>query len=580
MLMDYFQRFRRFVLVLSGAHVQTLDLVPTERARFESLGWAILITSGMAAVSMWFALASAVGINGIIAVPVALAWGLVIMGIDRWLITSMPIDGNRRFAIAVPRVLLAILLGTLISTPLVLRVFQSEINAQLAQMQQSNYNTYLKTQTTDQLAKQISTYSNELQYLNTVVNSHGASTGNTASDPELVSYNNQLATLDKQLTTWTGLKATYYKNYTCQKYGGADCPKAGVGPAAQASLTSYNQATTEVTKIQGEINHVQQEIQARNKQISGNSAASQQNRYQEALTQRPLVQNQYNTAVQQQTQLEQSYYAQNQASHGILARLEALSQLSNGNLTVGAARLLLFLLFLVIECLPVTVKLLQKPGHYEAALVRARAAEARDVDAYYSSWSGYQGSGAPAPIAPAPAAQPRQADPRAADPQPASSAQSADVFGIWHPTKVMSRIVGDPEDEHRTEVLADRDRPDFPPSESDPRAAHGWRQSSVSPQPGGARPGGPAQGEQGQGGPGWDAREDPGAVQTRPDYAYPNGVTHRDPHPQEMASPQVSAFAGEDRAIHEALNQVEEEEPAPARPDGNSTGIPLNWDDE
>src|ERR1700727_129875 len=125
MLTDYFQRFRRFVLALSGAHVQTLDLVPTERTRFESLGWAVLITSGVAAVSMWFALASAVGINGILAFPVAVFWGLAIMGIDRWLINSIPVDENRKWAIAVPRVLLAILLGTLISTPIVLRVFQA-----------------------------------------------------------------------------------------------------------------------------------------------------------------------------------------------------------------------------------------------------------------------------------------------------------------------------------------------------------------------------------------------------------------------------------------------------------------------
>ena len=32
------------------------------------------------------------------------------------------------------------------------------------------------------------------------------------------------------------------------------------------------------------------------------------------------------------------------------------------------ARILLFLLFLVIECLPVTVKLLQQPGNYEQIL--------------------------------------------------------------------------------------------------------------------------------------------------------------------------------------------------------------------
>ena len=63
---------------------------PTERIKFQSLGWAILITSGMATVSMWFALTSAMGFNPVLSFPVAIMWGLIIMGIDRWLVTSMP----------------------------------------------------------------------------------------------------------------------------------------------------------------------------------------------------------------------------------------------------------------------------------------------------------------------------------------------------------------------------------------------------------------------------------------------------------------------------------------------------------
>ena len=577
MLMDYFARFRRFVLALSGAHAQTLDLVPTERARFESLGWAILITSCMAAISMWFALASAVGINGILAIPVALFWGLVIMGIDRWLVNSIPLDENRKWAIAVPRVLLAILLGALISTPLVLRVFESEINAQIAKLQETNYNTYLQTQKNSQLAKQITTYSTELQYLNTVINSHGVSTGNTASDPELVAYNKQLTSLNGQLTTWTALQGKYYQNYICQLYGGPDCPKKGNGPAAATSKANYDNATSEVDTIKGQINHVQQEIQARDAQLNDNSAAAQQDRYQEALNQRPLIQNEYNTAVQQENQLQQNYYLQNQASHGILIRLEALSQLSDSNFTVAAARFLLFLLFLVIECLPVTVKLMQKPGHYEAALRRARAAESREVDMFYSSsYGGYQGSGLPPAPTPAPAAEPRKAETRKAGPGP-----SADVFGIWHPTKVMDRVIGDPEDERGTDVLDDRDRPEFPPSESDPHAAHGWRQSPAGRPQGNAGRGGAAQGSQSRGGQGWDdTAEDPNAAQTRADYGYPSGVPNGDAYQQVFTPPQDSAYAEEDPSNFAAFNQVEEEEPAPARSDGNSAGIPLDWDDE
>ena len=321
---------------------------------------------------MWFALSSALGINGILTVPVALFWGVVIMGIDRWLITSMPIDGSRKFAMAVPRIVLAILLGTLISTPLVLRIFQSEINAQMATMQQAQLQHVLAaTAAGARSTKQVTTYNDELQQLNTVINSRGAQTGNSASDPELVAYNNQLSQLGGELNHWTTLKSQYYTEYTCQLYGGANCPKKGAGPAYQLSHRDYVNASKQVTSYQAQIAHVQGEIQQRDQFLSSTSATSQAQRYQEALTQRPIVQQEYTTAVQRRNQLQAGYYAQEQAAHGILMRLEALSELSTGNTTVSGARFLLFLLFLVIECLPVTVKLLQRPGQYEAAMQRA-----------------------------------------------------------------------------------------------------------------------------------------------------------------------------------------------------------------
>jgi hypothetical protein len=399
-LEQLFQRLRKIVLALAGAHQEVLEFVPSERPRFESLGWAILITSGVAAVSMWFALASAVGINGILALPIALAWGLVIMGIDRWLIVSMPADSPRKFAIAAPRLLLALLLGTLISTPLVLRIFQSEIDAQMAKMQQQNYSTFLQQQQASDVAKQVSTYSGELTYLNNVIATQGAATANTSSDPELTTYNAQLTSLNTELTHWTTLKNQYYSDYICQLYGGPTCPKKGYGPAAKASQKNYNAASSEVATLQGEINHVQGEIQQRDAQLASNSKADQQARYQQALTQQPLVKAEYDTALQRQNALQASFFASNQAAHGILNRLEALSQLSSGNFTVTAARFLIFLLFLVIECLPVTVKLMQQPGLYEEALHEAREAERKDVKKFYSFRSRLVGPGGTAVLPP------------------------------------------------------------------------------------------------------------------------------------------------------------------------------------
>ena len=575
-LTENFRRFRGFVLALSGAHTQTLDLVGSERTKFESLGWVILITSGMAAVSMWFALSTAMGLNGILAIPPALLWGIVIMGIDRWLITSMPINGTRKWGMAVPRFALALLLGTLISTPFVLRIFEPEINAQIAVIQQKSYNSFLQQQQSSQVAKQVSLYKGELQQVNAEIASHGAATGNTTSDPQLVAFNTQLNTLDNELTHWTTLKAKYYSEYICQLYGGPTCPKKGNGPAAQDSLQNYRAASKEIVTIDGQINHVQAEIQTRDKQLNSNSAANQQARYQQAVNEQPLVQNEYNTAVQRQNQLQATFFAQEQASHGILIRLEALSQLSNGNFTVTAARILVFLLFLVIECLPVTVKLLQRPGLYEEAMLHARESERQEVRRFYNGGRQWvTASGAPAVVA-------GQVD---REPPP-------EVRSIWAPnqppTRMLPRSLSDQEEDRRGTERIRRERPggpersaEYPPSESDPAPAYGWGRAVDEEQPAEDWRDAPAdEGRRAEpAGQRWEEQaRDPRIEQTRLDPVYLGGATREDAYQPEREQSAGASYHGEAaRTEHDALADMDGEAVSP-RSDGN--GIPLIWDDD
>lgn len=576
--MRMFGQLRKLVLALSGADAEVLELVPSERTKFESLGWAILITSCMAMISMWFALSSALGVNGVLAVPVAVFWGLVIMGIDRWLVVSMPVEGGRKFAMAVPRVLLAILLGTLISTPLVLRIFQSEINAQMATMQQSNYNAFLQQQQQSQVDKQVATYNDELQQLNIVINSHGAQTGNNAADPELVAYNNQLSQLEAQLNHWTTLKTQYYKEYTCQLYGGADCPKKGAGPAYLLSHQNYVNASNEVTSYQAQIGHVQSQIQQRDQFLSSTSASSQAQRYQEALTQRPIAQQEYNTAVQRRNQLQASYYAQEQAAHGILMRLEALSQLSTGNQTVSAARILLFLLFLVIECLPVTVKLLQRPGQYEAAMQRARAAERRDFDKFFGTRSRLALAGGAAGGGRAAVLQLR--------PEPEAGIDPA----IWQRTRMLPAGQDLPEAERPTAGFAD---PGYargqggdygPPPPPELARQHGpwqgadaWRsewgepeQEAWAPEPGLAPPGR----DRPEVTP---TRQDSWIAPTVADYLRPDEDARESAYRAGPGSPGAGLHPGEDDGYGPS---GEHDDPVPARYESDGGGIPLEWEDD
>jgi hypothetical protein len=344
---------RQWLLIVSGARPEVLAQCESERVKFESLGWAIVITGGLAVVSMWFALNSALGINSVIAVPIALLWGLAIVGIDRWLVTSLPLESQRRWVVAVPRLALAILLGALISTPLVLRIFQPEIDAQISVIKANAENNFLQSVQHSQVAQQVTQWQRTVTNLEQVIDSGGAVAINPASDPVIKS-------LTAQLSQERAIASQDLKTWQCQLYGtynGVSCPK-GNGPLAQASQRAYE-------ADQGIVEQLTTQIQNRESVLSATDKASQESRLQQARQALPSAQLQLRVAQQRQDELQGVFDAANASENGLLIRLQALSQLSNGNTTVASARFLLFLLFLVIECLPLAVKLLQRPGIYE-----------------------------------------------------------------------------------------------------------------------------------------------------------------------------------------------------------------------
>jgi hypothetical protein len=350
----------RFLIVLSGARPEILDRYPSERIKFQSLGWAILITATMATVSMWFALYSAMGINPFGAFPIAVIWGLIIMGIDRWLVVSMPVDGKRKFAVAAPRLLLGLLLGTIISTPMVLRIFESEINTQITIIKNQNEVNFLNSQQHSSIQARINTWQTQVTNLQAVITSNGAKPLNPVSDPIIQGLNTQL-------TSERSVAATDYKAWQCQLYGGCGAPK-GSGPLAAASEKRYENDEAEIATLTSEIQQRQQVLQA-------SDVNSQATRLQQAKSALPNAQAQLKAAQGEEDALLGNFQSNNSATNGLLIRLQALDQLSTGDSTVQMARLLLFLLFLVIELLPVTVKLMQPAGNYERILRRMSTRE-------------------------------------------------------------------------------------------------------------------------------------------------------------------------------------------------------------
>jgi len=156
----------RFLWSCAGADASLLARCPhADSVKFQGVGGIVLATAVLAFASGSYAFytvfeprtAMALG-RGIdwptvwMATIAGLIWGLVIFNIDRFIVSSTGKgDGSERiawkeFRQAIPRLLMAILLGVCISAPLEIRILKPEIDAQL-ELEQNEYLTRLNAHT-------------------------------------------------------------------------------------------------------------------------------------------------------------------------------------------------------------------------------------------------------------------------------------------------------------------------------------------------------------------------------------------------------------------------------------------------
>ncbi|WP_329087644.1 DUF4407 domain-containing protein [Streptosporangium sp. NBC_01469] len=117
----------RRLRVLSGVDEEILDQVPLERTRYVGLGGVVLGTAVVAGISMWFALSQVLGGSHIGLVIPTVIWTLIVLNLDRWLVSTVTGIWQRRLLMLVPRLLVAVVLGFVIAEPLVLKVFETAV---------------------------------------------------------------------------------------------------------------------------------------------------------------------------------------------------------------------------------------------------------------------------------------------------------------------------------------------------------------------------------------------------------------------------------------------------------------------
>lgn len=133
----------------SGVDKRILRQCPTDYAKYAGIGGTILFTALMAMLSGGYAfykvfaddpLGPIEDIHLICAIVFGIFWGLLIFNLDRFMVNTMYSDGTPKITKeelrgGMPRIILAIFLGVVISTPIEMRVFQDQIKVIVHQKQ-------------------------------------------------------------------------------------------------------------------------------------------------------------------------------------------------------------------------------------------------------------------------------------------------------------------------------------------------------------------------------------------------------------------------------------------------------------
>ncbi len=301
-----------FLWWCAGAHQQLLKDYPSEHTKYAGLGGVLLATFVLASLSAGYAIYSVFN-NAGWAIAFAMIWGLIIFNFDRFLVSTMRkygVSTRKQIWIAVPRIILALLIGITIARPLELKIFEKEIDTKVAE------NRHHKILLNDSL----------LQAENKTV---------------LLNAQQERSKLMERKSLIEDTLHRLQQAYIQEADGTGGSLQRGIEKLTLLKQQAYNialqQFTPELQKLSLQLNYQDS--------ILNNTAANNEikrKQYEEAVT----------------------------ANVGFLERNKALSDLSTQESSVFWADLFISLLIILIEIGPILSKLIMTVGPYDIALAK------------------------------------------------------------------------------------------------------------------------------------------------------------------------------------------------------------------
>ena len=342
-----------FLWWCAGVNRDILRQCPTDYAKYAGMGGTILFTALMAMLSGGYAMFYVFN-NPKVAIAFGVFWGMLIFNLDRFIVNTMYSDGKvtiswQELYSGLPRIIMAIFLGIVISTPLELKIYEKSINTEIKSLKQNK----LKELLADDEAKLENLYARREQIgsrdvVDAAVGAAGAaySEANTELSKIQIQY--------KQLSSQINTLITRRRHISQIE-----------------NPNQYNKLTSEINKLSVKRNS----IRPRMIELQTKKATEDKN-YRDAIDENKAQINRELASINAEidtlnnkiNKAEKEYEPQlRDEFDGFQGRMMAFNSLKQNESTWWAA-LFISLLFIVIETAPTFFKMMIASGPYDDLL--------------------------------------------------------------------------------------------------------------------------------------------------------------------------------------------------------------------
>lgn len=301
------KKIRSFFWLCSGSNKKLLEESPTDHSKYAGIGATIFFTGLLAAISAAYAIYF-VFENITYSILFGIVWGAMIFNLDRFIVSSMRKKGSKshEWAMATPRLILAMIIAIVISKPLELKIFEKEIEGELTIM------TMERVQ--EQQAKIDEKYG-----------------------PELDRLRAENRFLEAAMVEKSALRDTLAMIAQKEADGTGGTMRRNAGPIYKIKKADADQAQNELDALT-------------------------------ALNNRLIAENLDKiTQIEEKAGMELSQVDQDRMD-GLAGRLDALDRLTRKSEAIWLANWFIILLFIAVETAPVFVKIISEKGPYDYLL--------------------------------------------------------------------------------------------------------------------------------------------------------------------------------------------------------------------